>query len=544
VAAAPAEAGSFDVPFDCLLDRERPGDASMVDASLLRGSGAVELLQQVLSASTEYSIVGIDLNGDIVLWNEGARRLFGWAPDEVIDRGNWDLLHPPEDVAAGRMAQMLSAAAGAGKWEGAVNLVRKDGSILAAHTELTPRRSAGGAAIGFMMVSKDISDELRLTHNVKTKRSFTRMFDSNMSPLMITDPLGAIIDINQQVELLTGRTRDELIGSAFKDHFTKADSALAVTRLALREGKVNDHELTVRGDDHGDTDVLCSAAAVFHPTGQLYGVFLALKDITERKRHERELELKNLALERADRGKDRFLASMSHELRNPLNIMLGYTGALIMGMAGQPSEELRKHLLTVQSAGKYQLSIINDLLDLARIEDGKWVGDFEPVACRALAQELTGYLGVLAGDKALRLSVVAPAREITIVTDRRSLTQILINLVSNAIKFTDRGEVRLEIRRRRVGRARVVAFDVVDTGIGLAEEDQAQLFQALEQAREQSTAAHEGTGLGLYISQRLATQLSGAISFESRLGGGSTFTLTLPYDRANPIAGRPGGAAG
>jgi PAS domain S-box-containing protein len=503
----------------------------MIAASLLTGSGPVELLDQILNASTEYSIVGIDLGGEILLWNEGARRLFGWAPEEVIGSGNWEVLHAPEGDVAGRAAGMRSEARGEGMWEGAVNCVRKDGSTFVAHTELTPRRSTDGLPIGFMMVSKDISDELRLTHNVRAKRSFTRMFDSNMSPLMITDPLGIIVDINQQVEQLTGRTREELIGAALKDQFTNQDAALALTAVALGEGKVTDHELTVRRTGDEKTDVICSAAAVFHPTGELYGVFLALKDVTERKRHDRELELKNLALERADRGKDRFLASMSHELRSPLNIMLGYTGALIMGMAGPPSAELLKHLLAVQAAGKYQLSIINDLLDLAKIEDGKWVGDFQPVACAALAHELTEYLKVIATDKGLQLSIVAPSKEITVVTDRRALTQILINLVSNAIKFTEHGEVRLEIQRRRPARAWVVAFDVVDTGIGLEREEQTQLFRAFEQAREHSTAAHEGTGLGLYISQRLARELGGAISFTSRSGRGSTFTLTLPFER-------------
>jgi protein-histidine pros-kinase len=523
MAVAPAAAG--DCPF------ELPGDESMIDARLLKGSGAVELLDQVLSASTEYSIVGIDLGGDILLWNEGAHRLFGWAPEEVIGSGNWEVLQAPEGDVAGRAARMRSEARGEGRWEGAVNCVRKDGSTFVAHTELTPRSSADGLPIGFMMVSKDISDELRLTHNVRAKRSFTRMFDSNMSPLMITDPLGTIVDINQQVEQLTGRTREELIGAALKDQFTNQDAALALTAVALGQGKVTDLELTVRVAGDEETDVVCSAATVFHPTGDLYGVFLALKDVTERKRHDRELELKNLALERADRGKDRFLASMSHELRSPLNIMLGYTGALIMGMAGPPSEDLLKHLLAVQAAGKYQLSIINDLLDLAKIEDGKWVGDFQPVACRAVAEEMTEYLRVIATDKGLKLSIAAPAQEITIVTDRRALMQILINLVSNAIKFTDRGEVRLEIQSRRPGGVRAVAFDVVDTGIGLEREEQAQLFRAFEQAREHSTAAHEGTGLGLYISQRLASELGGVISFKSRSARGSTFTLTLPYER-------------
>jgi PAS domain S-box-containing protein len=523
----------------------------MIDRSLLKGSVPAELLEQILRASPEYSIVGVDLDGDIVLWNEGAHRLYGWPPDEIIGRArSAALLHVPENVATSLPERMLATAREEGRWDGVVNSVRMDGSTFVSHTSVTPRLSAKGGLLGFLLVSSDVSDELRLTHHRRATQSFTRMFDSNMSPLLITDPSGAIIDLNSQVEPLMGTSREGLIGSAFKDHFTNPDGALAMTEVALHDGKDSDHELTVRRGDGTEVEVLCNAAAVFDPTGKLYGVFIALKDITERKRHHqeverhrRELELKNVELERADRGKDRFLASMSHELRNPLNIMLGFTGALLMGMAGEPNEELRHHLQTVESAGKHQLAIINDLLDVARIEDGKWVGDFQPVGCRTVAREVIAFLDVRATVKGLRLSVVAPAREINVVTDRRTVTQILINLASNAINFTEQGEVRVEIQRRHPDGVPAIAFDVVDSGAGIELDDQAKLFDAFEQA-QRSTAAHEGTGLGLYISQRLARVLGGEISFRSRLGEGSTFTLTLPRDRSHPICGGHTGAGG
>jgi PAS domain S-box-containing protein len=519
----------------------------MIDRSLLKGPLSAELLQQVLLASPEYSIVGVDVVGDIVLWNEGAHRLYGWPPGEIIGRArSAALLHVPENVATSLPDRMLAAAREEGRWEGVVSSLRMDGSTFVSHTSVTPRVSARGGLLGFLLVSSDVSDELRLTHHRRATQSFTRMFDSNMSPLLTTDPSGAIIDLNSQVEPLMGAPREDLLGSAFEDHFTDPYGALAMTEVALRDGTHGDHELTVRRDDDTEVEVLCNAAAVFDATGKLYGVFISLKDITERKRHQREierhqreLELKNVQLERADRGKDRFLASMSHELRNPLNVMLGFTGALLMGMAGEPNEELRRHLQTVESAGKHQLAIINDLLDLARIEDGKWVGDFQPVGCRSVAREVIAFLEVRATVKGLRLSVAAPAREITVVTDRRAVTQILINLASNAINFTERGEVRVEIRRRHPDGVPAIAFDVVDTGAGIEADDQAKLFDAFEQA-QRSTAAHEGTGLGLYISQRLARVLGGEISFRSRLGEGSTFTFTLPRDRAHPSGGPEG----
>jgi signal transduction histidine kinase len=219
---------------------------------------------------------------------------------------------------------------------------------------------------------------------------------------------------------------------------------------------------------------------------------------------------------------------MSHELRTPLNAILGFTGTLMMELPGPLNEEQTKQLATVQTNGWHLLSLINDLLDLARIESGKFEVDIEPVGCQELLDEVALGLRPLAEQKGIALDVVAPEEPLTIETDRRALSQIMINLANNAIKFTDEGSVHLSLRRESDDAGSVTRFAVTDTGCGIHADDQQRLFAAFEQVGRPGSRPYEGTGLGLYICQTLATLIGARITFESEFGQGSTFTLEIP----------------
>jgi signal transduction histidine kinase len=221
---------------------------------------------------------------------------------------------------------------------------------------------------------------------------------------------------------------------------------------------------------------------------------------------------------------------MSHELRTPLNAIIGFTGTLLMKLPGPLNTEQEEQLQTVQSSGRHLLSIINDLLDLAKIESGKWEGDYQPLDCVEVAREVVAGLRPLARNKGLSFVVTAPESALIASMDRRALNQILINLSNNAIKFTDSGEVRIEVHEVTSNEYPAVRFDVIDTGIGIKQEDQAKLFEAFEQLKKYGTAPREGTGLGLYICQRLAAVLGGTIEFTSEAGVGSTFSFIAPRD--------------
>ena len=235
-----------------------------------------------------------------------------------------------------------------------------------------------------------------------------------------------------------------------------------------------------------------------------------------------------MELESANLAKDRFLASMSHELRTPLNAIIGFTGTLLMKLPGPLSDGQSRQLLTIQSSAKHLLSLINDLLDLAKIESGKVVITPEPVVCQSVVEEVRSALAPLAEKKGLQFKVQVPQEDLVVRTDRRALSQILLNLANNAIKFTEKGEVRVQLRRHRENGHARTELSVHDTGIGIREEDQEKLFQAFTQMGNTGTRRYEGTGLGLHLSQKLAELLGGHILFESEYGKGSTFTLALP----------------
>jgi signal transduction histidine kinase len=232
--------------------------------------------------------------------------------------------------------------------------------------------------------------------------------------------------------------------------------------------------------------------------------------------------------EQANTAKDAFLASMSHELRTPLNAILGFTGTLLMKLPGPLTVDQEKQLTTVQRSGKHLLALINDILDLAKIESGKVELRSAPVVCQAVIDEVMTTLRPLAEQKGLRCTVVTPAEPIVMQSDQRVLSQILINLVNNAIKFTDRGEVQIALAREAVDGQDRVTIRVMDTGMGITADDQAKLFQEFGRVNSDAVRSREGTGLGLRLSRKLAELLGGTIELTSELGIGSTFTLLLP----------------
>ncbi len=242
----------------------------------------------------------------------------------------------------------------------------------------------------------------------------------------------------------------------------------------------------------------------------------------------REIALKNLELAEASRMKSAFIANMSHELRTPLNAIIGFTGALLMKLPGPLTTEQDKQLNTIRSSARHLLSLINDILDVAKIEAGKVTLSIETVQCQNLVNEVAETLRPLATQKGLALEIRLEAQPVSLDTDRRALTQILINLANNAIKFTEKGTVRISLAMgTREDGSKTVEFSVADSGAGIRTEDQAKLFQAFSQLDSTSTRHAEGAGLGLYLCQNLSNVLGGSLYFTSEFGKGSVFTLAM-----------------
>jgi len=506
-------------------------------------------LQGAIFNSANFSSIATDAKGVIQIFNVGAERMLGYAAAEVMNKITPADISDPQEVIA--RAKALSVELGTPITPGFEALVfkasrgiediyeltyiRKDGSRFPAVVSVTALRDAQDAIIGYLLIGTDNTarklveaEQQKLDQRLRDQQFYTRsLIESNIDAIMTTDPRGIITDVNKQMEALTGCTRDELIGAPFKDYFTDPERAEAAIKLVLSEKKVTDYELTACARDGKQTVVSYNATTFYDRGRTLQGVFAAARDVTERKRFEQTLQEKNLELEGANQAKDRFLASMSHELRTPLNAILGFTGTLLMKLPGPLNAEQNKQLSTVQSSSRHLLSLINDLLDLAKIESGKVELLPEPVACKAVLDEVSAALKPLGEAKGLKFETQAPKGEPMVNTDRRALTQILLNLTNNAIKFTDRGAVKIELAQQRDNGLLRTRFTVEDTGVGIAAADQAKLFQAFEQLGVSGARRHEGTGLGLHLSQKLAALLGGRIEFESEAGKGSRFTLVL-----------------
>jgi protein-histidine pros-kinase len=490
----------------------------------MRDSSVVNAKFRDLLESTPDAIVIANLTGRIVLANGQAEKLFGYMRRELIGREVELLL--PERFRQGHMGhragyflQPRTRSMGAGlELYGLHNMGRE----FPVEISLSPLEIDEGTLV--MSAIRDISDRKR------AEQKFKSLLESAPDAMVIVNQQGQIILVNSQTEKLFGYSREELLNQKVeilvperyrgrhpghrKQFF--ADPKLRPMGVGL--------ELFGQRRDGTEFPIEISLSPLQTEEGVL--VSSAIRDITDRKRFEQALQEKNVELARASQAKDKFLATMSHELRTPLNAIIGFTGTLLMKLPGPLTTDQDKQLRTIQTSARHLVSLINDLLDLAKIESGKVQLNPEALPCSGVVDEVTASLRPLAEAKGLTFEHVIQGADMVVWADRRALSQILINLLNNAIKFTGSGGVRLEASQRRDNGDMITEFCVVDTGIGIKPEDKTKLFEAFSQLTSKE-ARRDGTGLGLHLSQKLAELLGGSIHMESEYGKGSRFTLVL-----------------
>ncbi|MET3130793.1 PAS domain S-box-containing protein [Oxalobacteraceae bacterium GrIS 1.11] len=569
--------------------RDKPETDGAVESRRQETLIKTDALQDAIFNSAYFSSIATDEKGVIQIFNVGAERMLGYAATDVVNQITpADISDPTELIARARaLSEELKAAIMPG-FEALVfkatrgiediyelTYIRKDGSRFPAIVSVTALRDARESIIGYLLIGTDNSARKQveaaqalLDQRLRDQQFYTRsLIESNIDALMMTDPQGIISDVNQQMIALTGRTRDELIGAPCKKFFTDPSRAEAAIKRVLIENKVNDYELTVLAQN-GATTVVSYNAATFHDRNRkVQGVFAAARDVTERKRFEQALQEKNIELVHASRMKSEFLATMSHELRTPLNAIIGFSEALKDGLIGPMSKSQHEYIGDIFTSGQHLLSLINDILDLSKVEAGMMVLELEAVELNSLLANSLSIVREKAVSQGIHLELEGGDHFGTPLLDMRKTKQIVYNLLSNAVKFSARGG-RVSLRARRVSRSTVgtlpgdwpvhgfpladneyfefLEICVSDSGIGISKENMTKLFQAFSQIDSSLARKFEGTGLGLAMVKQLTQLHGGTVAVASAEGQGARFAAWLPLRSPTQAGSAPlyGEAAG
>ncbi|MEP7172791.1 MAG: PAS domain S-box protein [Aestuariivirga sp.] len=508
-------------------------------------------LQSAIFNSANFSSIATDAKGVIQIFNVGAERMLGYTAAEVMNKITPADISDPQELIA--RAKALSIELGTPITPGFEALVfkasrgiediyeltyiRKDGSRFPAVVSVTALRDAQGAIIGYLLIGTDNTarklveeEQKKSDQRLRDQQFYTRsLIESNIDAIMTTDPSGIISDVNKQMEQLTGCTRDELIGAPFKDYFTDPDRAEAGIKRVLREKSVTDYELTARARDGKQTVVSYNATTFYDRNRKLQGVFAAARDVTERKRVEMELKQAKAVAESASRTKSDFLASMSHEIRTPMNAIMGIADLLAKTTL---TPEQDKYVQVFRRAGDNLLNLINDILDLSKVEASQLELERTGFSLIDQLEIVIEMVADRAHEKGLPLICeIAPNVPGDLVGDPTRLRQVLLNLIGNAVKFTEKGEVSLHVILEPDTSTPTLRFTVSDNGIGIPADKLDRVFERFTQADTSTTRRFGGSGLGLTISKQLVELMGGRIWVSSKENQGSVFAFSVPFEK-------------
>jgi len=497
-----------------------------------------ERFRLLLSNVKDYAILMLDPAGHVTSWNQGAERIKGYKADEILSR-HFSCFYSAEEVNRGKPELELKTAIAEGRYEDEGWLIRKDGSRFWANVVITALTDGAGNLRGFSNITRDITERKRTEELLReSDERHRKLFDNNPHPTWVYDrETLRFLAVNSAAIKKYGYSGDEFLGMTIKDIRPPEDvPAVLETVRNIKDGGENVGLWRHRRKDGSLIDVEITSYAL-NFSGRPAEVIVAA-DVTQRKRDEEEkrkfiatlattnedLELRNREVEHATKLKSKFLASMSHELRTPLNAIVGFSDLLAEEMPGELNPKQKRFVNHIKQGSAHLLQLINDILDLSKIEAGQLELRCEYFQVNDTLPEVLSTIRPLAMAKNIqvehKVEIGRPA-----YADRVRFKQILYNLLSNAVKFT--------AKNGRIGIAcscseDFVSISVTDTGIGIRAEDQEVVFEEFRQVEGGKDSTHNGTGLGLAITKRLVEQQGGKISLASEPGKGSRFTFTLP----------------
>ncbi|TMD75745.1 MAG: PAS domain-containing sensor histidine kinase [Chloroflexi bacterium] len=502
-----------------------------VHAVVRRSLGAEERIRLLIASLKDYAILTMDPRGNVTSWNQGAEQIKGYTEDEIIGR-NFSCFYPKEDVEAGKPGAALAEAARLGRSEDEGWRVKKDGTRFWAEVVVTALQDESGQLHGFGTFTRDVTERKRIENALAdSKARLQAIVDTALTAIVTMDGHGVITGWNPRAEAIFGWSQDEVLGNPLAEtiiptQHRAAHRAGLARYLATGEGPVLGKVLELSALDRGGREfpVELAISPATAPGGSpLFVGFV--RDISARKQAADAIANLNSELKIANQHKSEFLANMSHELRTPLNSILGFSELLLDDTSARyDASTHQKFLSQINTSGRHLLALISDILDLSKVEAGRMTLKLESFSVSDVVGDVLATIEPIATKKriAIKADVAAAGK---LEADAGKFKQMLLNLASNAVKFTpEGGMVSMDARRLPEG----VEIAVTDTGIGIAQSDIDRLFKEFQQLDSGPGRRQEGTGLGLALTKRLARLHGGDVRVVSEVGKGSTFTISLP----------------
>lgn len=551
---------SMETVTSIVYNGQRASMGNFVDITERKKNEEALVFSDTILKSIHEGIIAMDTDFRVTYWNDVSEELYGIKASDAVGKNIGDLMQMVEEFE-GQNIERIS------------NLIEK-GMDSQEQLYSTPRGKVwvdvhiraieqNGSRTGWVTIASDISERKRMQSIIKeNEEKYSTVFYANPVPMTIYSPETLeVIDVNTAFELYNGYSRQDCIGRTINElsFFVYPEQQAEIRRVMAEKGRIDNFEAQMRTGT-GETRTMLLSCGMITLGGKNYFI-TAANDVTQQKIIERQIQNtnrqldeqnyrlkaqaqllteqreelidKNREVERANQMKSEFLASMSHELRTPLNAIIGFSELMLDGITGEVNDEQKECLNDIHNSGQHLLELINDVLDLSKVEVGKM--EFKPVNIdiKDVINDSVQTVRSLLDQKGHTVSVNVEDGIRHIFADKSRLRQVILNLLSNAIKFTRQGG-RIEIFTESNGD--LCRVGVKDNGIGIKKEDQERVFEVFTQAETIQDETPKGTGLGLTLTRQFLAAMGGTIWVESEYGKGSTFYFTIPFARTEQAA--------